>query len=69
MGVPLKTPPVDPPHNNGERYTPGEEVLEGEIDAPTHNRRHEHPPTDDNVIPTDDNIPCLRAVWDEKLQT
>jgi hypothetical protein len=53
---------INPSNNNGERHAPpGEEVPEGEIEAPTHNRRHEH-------FPTDDNIPCLRAAWDEKLQ-
>jgi len=42
MGGPLKGPPVDPPHNNGEKCSPlKEEMLKGEIDTPRHNRRKE----------------------------
>jgi len=44
-----------------------EEVLKGEIDVLTHKRGNEHLLEDDNIVLTDDDIPCLRAVWDDKI--
>jgi len=37
------------------------------IDALRCNRRKKHLLRDDNIILMDDEIPCLRAAWDDKI--
>ena len=67
MGGPHRGPPITAPHNNGEQCASEIEARREDVGASRCDTRHGHLKSDARVILTDDDIPQLRVVWDEKI--